>query len=295
MDDIDEKLIGLLEIDGRLAFGDMARTVRLSRPAVAARTRRLIDNGQLDVRGAVHPAVLGQTYLGYAALAIDGPAAPVAAAVAEHRDVPFVSVVTGPRPVVAEIRATSPDTYMECVDWIRSIDGVRSTTTLAYLSIVRDVVGPVGEVTIALDGTDRELLRHLQSDGRMSYVNLAQRVGLSPAGVRRRVMALIESNVLRIGAVVRHSGRDPHVAMGVALRLGGRRELAEQAIRELESVIFMARTIGDADILLTIRAFSVAQLSRTVDRVRSIHGVEDVTSWTHLEIVKEAYGALLVD
>jgi hypothetical protein len=32
-----------------------------------------------------------------------------------------------------------------------------------------------------------------------------------------------------------------------------------------------------------------------VDRIRSTPGVEDVTSWTHLEIVKEAYGALLVD
>jgi hypothetical protein len=65
---------------------------------------------------------------------------------------------------------------------------------------------------------------------------------------------------------------------------------AEMELCELESVIFVARTIGDADILLTIRAFSVAQLSHTVDRIRSIRGVQDV-----LEIVKEAYGALLVD
>ncbi|MDH6193972.1 DNA-binding Lrp family transcriptional regulator [Mycobacterium frederiksbergense] len=295
MDDIDEKIIGLLEVDGRLAFGDIARTINLSRPAVAERTRRLIANGQLNIRGAVHPAVLGQSYLGYAALEITGPARPIAAAIAEHRDVPFVSVTTGPTPVVAEIRATSADTYLECVDWIRSVDGVRSATTLAYLSIVRDVVGPVGEVTTTVDRTDRTLLRHLQSDGRVSYVNLAAEVGLSPAGARRRVMALIDSNVLRIGAVVRHSGHGPHVAMGAAVRLNGPRDHVENELCGLASVIFVARTIGNADFLITIRGFSIAQLSHTTDEIRAIPGVQNVTAWAHLEIVKEAYSAQLID
>ena len=292
MDYIDERIIELLEVDGRLTFGEIASRINLSRPAVAARTKRLISNGHLDVRGAVHPAVLGQTYLGYASLAISGPALPVANAVAERHDVPFVSVVTGSRPVVAEIRASSAETYLECVDTIRKLNGVRSANTLVYHSIVRDVVGPVGDVTTAVDAVDQELLRHLQSDGRISFVNLADSVDLSPAGVRRRVRSLIDNNVLRVGAVVRHSGHDRHVAMGLAVRVNGLRDHVEDELCTLDAVIFVARTLGYADLLMTVRAFSVAQLAHTVDRIRAIAGVEDVTSWAHLEVVKEAYGAL---
>src|SRR5689334_17322224 len=91
---VDQRIIGLLEADGRLTFDEIAKRVNLSRPAVAARTKRLIDHGQLDVRGAVHPKVLGQVYLGYASLAVNGPTRPIADALAERSDVPFVSIVT---------------------------------------------------------------------------------------------------------------------------------------------------------------------------------------------------------
>lgn len=292
MDSVDQRIIGLLEMDGRLTFDEIAKRINMSRPAVAARTRRLIDNGQLDVRGAVHPRVLGQTYLGYASLDIRGAALPIANAIAERSDVPFVSVVTGARPIVAEIRASSSGAYVECIDALHELHGVRAVNNLVYLDVIRDVIGPVGEVTTSVDCVDEELLRHLQTNGRISYVDLAARVALSPAGVRRRVRTLIDNNVLRVGAVVRHAEHDRYVAMGLAVRINGCREAVERKLTALDSVIFLARTIGYADMLMTVRTYSVAQLASTADLVRSLDGVEEVTSWAHLEVVKEAYAAV---
>lgn len=48
---------------------------------------------------------------------------------------------------------------------------------------------------------------------------------------------------------------------------------------------------GNADLLMTLRTYSVAQLANITDRIRSIVGVEEVTSWAHLDIVKETYRA----
>ena len=113
-----------------------------------------------------------------------------------------------------------------------------------------------------VDEVDLALLRALQDDGRASYVDLAGVVGLSSAGARRRVVRLVESQVVRIGAVVRHSGQDRQSAMGFGVRLAAdHRDLVERLVA-LPSVIFVARTLGRFDILVTVRAFSAAQ---TVD------------------------------
>ncbi|HVC51198.1 MAG TPA: Lrp/AsnC family transcriptional regulator [Stellaceae bacterium] len=48
-----------------------------------------------------------------------------------------------------------------------------------------------------LDRIDRDILRHLQDDGRMTNVELAQRVGISAPPCLRRVRALEEAGYIR--------------------------------------------------------------------------------------------------
>jgi len=295
VDEVDEAIVELLESDGRLTHRDIARVIGLSRSTAAARTRRLLDSGQVVVRGVVHPGVIGLNALAYAALVIDGPAAQVAAQVAERTDVTFVSLVTGPYAVVAELRTSGPGGVAEAVSELRQVKGVVAVDTLSYVELVKDVIGPVGEVVFAVDDTDRALLRVLQEDGRCSYVELGRRVRLSAAGARRRVVNLRQGQVVRVGAVVRHSGSDQHSAMGVGLRLAGPHETVIDAVQALSSVIFVAHTLGRFDVLLTIRAFSPAKLLAVLDEIRAIPGAGAAESWTHLEVVKEIYTSPMLD
>lgn len=291
MDEIDEAIVELLEVDGRLTHREIARTVGLSRSAAAARVQRLITSGQVIVRGAVHPAVIGQGALAHVGLVVRGPAAPLAAEIALRDDVPFLSLTTGPHGLVAEVRAGSARDIDRTIAELRALDGVVGVDTLTYVEVVRDVIGPVGEVRTEVDEVDLALLRALQDDGRASYVDLAAVVGLSPAGARRRVVRLVESQVVRVGAVVRHSGRDRQSAMGFGVRLAGdHRDVVEQ-LAAMPSVIFVARTLGRFDVLVTVRAFSAAQLVELLDQVRALPGVNSVESWAHLEVVKESYAS----
>lgn len=50
---------------------------------------------------------------------------------------------------------------------------------------------------VRLDATDWRILKHLQSDARMTNVELARRVGISPPPCLRRVRALEEAGVLK--------------------------------------------------------------------------------------------------
>jgi DNA-binding Lrp family transcriptional regulator len=291
MDEVDEAIVELLEVNGRLTHREIARTVGLSRSAAAARVQRLITSGQVIVRGAVHPAVIGQGALAHVGLVVRGPAAPLAAEIALRDDVPFLSLTTGPHGLVAEVRAASARDIDRTITELRALDGVVGVDTLTYVEVVRDVIGPVGEVRTEVDEVDLALLRALQDDGRASYVDLAAVVGLSPAGARRRVVRLVESQVVRVGAVVRHSGRDRQSAMGFGVRLAGdHRDVVEQ-LAAMPSVIFVARTLGRFDVLVTVRAFSAAQLVELLDQVRELSGVNAVESWAHLEVVKESYAS----
>ena len=225
--------------------------------------------------------------MAHVGLVVCGPAAPLAAEIALRDDVPFLSLTSGAHGLVAEVRAGSARDIDRTISELRALDNVVGVDTLTYVEVVRDVIGPVGEMRTEVDEVDLALLRALQDDGRASYVDLAAVVGLSPAGARRRVVRLVESQVVRIGAVVRHSGRDRQSAMGFGVRLAGdRRDVVEQ-LAALPSVIFVARTLGRFDVLVTVRAFSAAQLVELLDIVRALPGVNAVESWAHLEVVKE--------
>jgi DNA-binding Lrp family transcriptional regulator len=295
MDEVDDAIVELLEVDGRLTHREIARTVGLSRSAAAARVQRLIGSGQVVIRGVVHPAVLGRGALAHVGLVVRGPATPVAALVAERDDVPFLSLTSGQHGLVAEVRAATPKEIDRAIGDLRGLDGVVGVDTLSYVEVVRDVVGPVGEVGTDVDDVDLALLGALQEDGRASYVELAAVVGLSPAGARRRVVQLIGAQVVRIGAVVRHSGLDRQSAIGLGIRLNGEHRDVVDAIAAMPSAIFVARTLGRFDVLVTVRAFSPGQLVELLDTVRALPGVNMVDSWAHLEVVKESYASGLGD
>lgn len=294
MDETDEAIVELLEVDGRLTHREIARTVGLSRSAAAARVQRLITSGQVVIRGAVHPQVLGHSALAHVSVTVDGPAVPVAAELARRDDVPFLSLTSGPYGLVAEIRASSARGIDTAVAQLRALPGVSGVDTLSYVEVMRDVVGPVGDVETSVDDTDRALLVELQNDGRASYVDLAATVGLSAAGTRRRVVRLIDSRVVRVGAVVRHSGQDRQSAMGFGIGLAGEHRDVVATLLAMPAVIFLARTLGRFDLLVTVRAFSAGQLVELLDAVRSMPGVRALESWTHLEFVKESYASGLV-
>ncbi|MEW5812468.1 MAG: Lrp/AsnC family transcriptional regulator [Actinomycetota bacterium] len=291
MDEIDGAIVSLLESDGRLTHLEIAATVGLSRSAAATRVHRLLSAGQVVIRGVVHPAVLGRGALAHLGIVVSSPAVPIARVLAARGDVAFLSVTSGTHGVVAELRAGSMAEIDQAIEQVRALDGVVGVDTLSYVEVVRDVIGPVGEVGVTVDEVDRRLLRALQDDGRASYVELAVAVGLSPAGARRRVMRLVENNVVRVGAVVRHSGQDRQSALGLGIRLTGSPEPVVTALRAMPEVIFVARVLGRCDLLATVRAFSAAHLADIVDVVRGLGGVRAVESWVHLEVVKENYAS----
>lgn len=289
MDETDQAIVRLLQADGRLGHREVAEAVGLSRSAAAGRIHRLIESGQVVVRGVVHPAVLGRGSLAHVSLVVRGPAEPIALLVAEREDCPFVSLTSGSHSIIVELRTSSAEELDQALTGLRALPGVQGVDTLSYLEVVRDVVGPVGDTDHQIDEVDAALLRVLQSDGRASYVDLADHVRLTPAGVRRRVIRLMDSGVVRIGALVRQPGRDGQAAMGIGLRVSGDPQDLLDRLHELPQASFLARTLGRYDLILTLRAYDLAELLDGLEQVRGLAGVNVTDCWMHLRVVKETY------
>jgi len=292
LDDLDERLIELLRGDGRLSQMDLARRLGVSRTTVAAHLEAVVDSGLVEIRGVVHPSILDRGSLAYVSVLVSGPASAVAERLAARRDAPFVTLTTGRHAIAVELRAASAAAVDRAVTEIRGTDGVLGVDTLSYVELVRDVIGPVEAVSVQVDDTDTALLRMLQEDGRASFVALAERVELSTAAVRRRVLRLLDAGAVRVGAVVRPSGVDGLAAMGIGVRLAGEPGAVVAAVSALPAVSFLARTLGRFDLLLTLRTATVRQLTDALDAVRAVPGVREVESWTHLRVVKESYAAI---
>ncbi len=62
MDDLDKKILLILQEQGRISMTDLGRAVSLSQPAVTERVRRLEDNGVIDhYRAVIEPGKINKS------------------------------------------------------------------------------------------------------------------------------------------------------------------------------------------------------------------------------------------
>jgi len=74
-----------------------------------------------------------------------------------------------------------------------------------------------------LDPTDRHLIEALQRDGRASYADLADLVGLSPAATRLRVQRLLDAGVVQVVGVTDPLALGYPVMAALGIRVDRRR------------------------------------------------------------------------
>lgn len=289
LDDIDAAIAELLEEDGRLSYSELARRAHVSRAVAAERTQRLIREGAVNIRAVVNPQVSGRSKMGYLRLRVAGSAAEAAERIAQLPRTSFVSTVTGPENLVAEVRASSRAELADCVERIRSVPGVRSGTRLEYARIYKDAIAPVGEVRGDVDELDRRLLAELETDGRMTFVELARRTGISSPTARQRVAALVRKNAVSFGSV--HGLVEPGQRLLLEVGVRGAGPVGELVPSLLEDpeLLFCGEVVGTYDLLLTLRTGGPEGAARAIDRLCATPGVGEIETWMHLRVWKELY------
>lgn len=296
LDKVDEQLVRALEGDGRASYEALARMVGLARSTTKARVQRLLDEGGLRLIGTIHPAALGLNQLGHVIIEADGPAQPIAERLAEFNETSFVTTTAGRFALTAELRTPDLDSFSRGLARVQAVSGVRAVEAVTFLQIWKDPYFPPGPLEspgplsdIDFDPSDHALLEHLRVDGRASFAELADVTGLSAGATRARVLRLLDSGVVHIGALVRLSPLSHPHTVGFALALTGEPAPVARKVIELDEVDCFATGIGWCNGIGTIRAGSQDGVFATLEHLRALPGVRAVESWAHLRAIKEEH------
>ena len=144
-----------------------------------------------------------------------------------------------------------------------------------------------------LDDLDMRILSALQDDGRLSNIEIAERVGLSHSSCSRRI-----SKLEREGVILGYRALTDRQKMGLSVRAycgvirepdTGWEEVARN-LAEVEGVVSVCAVSGDVDLMLEIVARDMQHYSLVVLRKLSkIKGVSATRSSFVLEEIKSIY------
>ena len=302
LSDADVTLLLALQRDGRASFESLGRVAGLSRTAARARVARLIDSGIVRIVGVVHPQVHGLRIAAHLMISHVGPARQVAKTVAGLADVPFVAVVTGEFGVVAEIHSADIADLAEVIAAIRGVDQVLRVETSVYTAVLKDSFLPSKALRPTdLDETDLRLIGLLQADGRTPFADLGEAVSLSAGAARARVLRLLDCGVIHVRGLISPAGVGLTDICGFDLVLAGDGAGVLRKIAEMDSVAYLAAAVGRSDAVGTVMGRNGGDALASLEQIRCLPGVRQVSAWTRLDGVKERYerplpasGAMLV-
>ena len=127
-----------------------------------------------------------------------------------------------------------------------------------------------------LDRIDREIIRLLNEDGRMSNAEIARRLGgVPPRTISHRVEGLIARDIIAVRAIVNPVSLGYSILADVFIEVepGHVREVAETVAR-FPQVSYVACATGECDVSISVRVRSTEELFNFVtEQVGRIPGV----------------------
>jgi Lrp/AsnC family leucine-responsive transcriptional regulator len=144
-----------------------------------------------------------------------------------------------------------------------------------------------------MDKTDLDILSHLQSDGRLTNVALAEEIHLSPSPCLRRVKQLEDTGVIE-GYHARIDRQKAGFSMTVFVEVrlkshaGDKHIVFEKAILEMEDIISAHLVSGIADYRLEVVAVDLQDYERILKALQSLPHVKDIQSHFAIRSVKTA-------
>jgi Lrp/AsnC family leucine-responsive transcriptional regulator len=142
IDDVDRKILRMLQKDGRISLTEMARRIGLTKVAVSYRVRRLKKSGVIEGFNAkIRPEMVGQGFLFATQLVMKekGPQAElVARKIATLKGVQIVFLTFGQYDIFVVARAGDTASARELVYEMYGAGGIIGSTTWVSHTLVKE-------------------------------------------------------------------------------------------------------------------------------------------------------------
>lgn len=317
-DDLDARIAGALQLDGRASWSLIARQLGVSESAVLRRVSALHAARRLRVIGVVDVLRCG---FGVPVLVRmrcrPGTANAVADVVAAHSETRYVAVLTGGADAAAEIVVPG---YADLAHVVDGGFGGPDVTAVESAAVIRTfasnhdwdpgVLG--GEAAAALragapprpfeeghpdgppeqlDATDLAVVAALGEDGRMSYTEIANRTGVSESTARRRVDSLVRRGCLRFRTLAEPElfGFGVEFMVWLSVRPGDLDEAA-RTLAAHRATRYLSATTGTFGLVAQVALRHHADLYRYLTEViGTLPGVDRAETTLQLRTLKRAW------
>lgn len=151
----------------------------------------------------------------------------------------------------------------------------------------------IGDETI-IDEIDYKLILELQKNARQKYVAIARELGMSEAGVRKRMARLLDQGIIQLTAVPAPGKVGYHSAalVGIHVKMGQIEKVAKQ-LTDHPNIQFVGIMAGQYDMFITVLCHSPTHLAKFLtEDLSQVEGITSLESFVILKTNKRAYWCL---
>lgn len=139
IDDIDRRIVAVLEVDGRASFAEIARSANISQSTVRSRINQMMARRVLHISVVAIPEALGLHHMcGFGFNLSPGQETATLLLIKKIPSVSYLSRTLGHWNVIGTLLARSPSDAANQLDTIRTISGVSQLSAWTHLDVVKE-------------------------------------------------------------------------------------------------------------------------------------------------------------
>ncbi|MFT3731791.1 MAG: Lrp/AsnC family transcriptional regulator [Hyphomicrobium sp.] len=289
LDDLDRKIVSLLQSDGRMPFSRIAREVGVTEKTARSRVLDLIEQRVMQITAVTDPSVLG-----YGTAALLGittrpnrPASEIAQELQKIPAIDYVVVSTSRYNLFAELLCRDRAALQATIEnEVGKVDGIQTIEVMPYLSLhyqlahfeaaQNKVPDETGVRPREIDAMDVRIIRSLSEDGRKPFLQVAEELGVSEGQVRLRFKHLTDTGTVHVIALINPMGLQYRSMAWIAINVASGHSAMDVAddLARLPNTTYIAICAGRYDILTEFICQSDRELLEVIDRnVRMLPGI----------------------
>lgn len=129
-----------------------------------------------------------------------------------------------------------------------------------------------------MDEIDEKILGLLKDDGRASYMDIGERVGLSEGAVRKRIKAMVDSGAISKFTIEPGFTKGAKAMTLVSVNPRLPTSVVSENLKKIRGVEVVYEVTGQYDIAAVISASNVAEVNRCIEEIRTVKGVLNTNS-----------------
>lgn len=137
LDAVDQRLVEMLQYDGRTSFAELGRATNVSASSARARVRALLDAGVVHIAAIIKPGLLGLGSMCGFGLTLDADPR-LAERIGEFPEVHYLSETIGAWDAIGTLLCPSADAVADMLDRFRAMPGVTQLESWMHLRVVKE-------------------------------------------------------------------------------------------------------------------------------------------------------------